>query len=366
MIPVVTAEQMRAADAAALADVDDPWTFIRRAGHATAEVARTMMGGAYGRRVVVIAGKGNNGNDGRVAAGRLTEWGASVRVLDAAGAHDEFIDSRVADLVIDAAYGIGFRGTWSPPIVFDVPVLAVDIPSGVNGLTGAVEGPAVAADLTVCFAAWKPGLLFEPGRSHAGRVHVVDIGIPVAGDAEAVRWTAGDAADEAGLAVAGQGIRDLEFAGLRKAPQQLAALCRTNLHAGRVVARALVALAGFDAHEVIARAAEDEFVAKLAVVGHQESNLFTGAHGHHVGIEIHPAVMQLADADLDGARCARRVAGLAIAAPGGLQLGQRLVRLGRGAIVQFKVRTGSDDHGCNADGNEDDWTHRFGLSARWC
>ena len=80
MIPVVTAEQMRAADAAALADVDDPWTFIRRAGHATAEVARTMMGGAYARRVVVIAGKGNNGNDGRVAAERLTEWGASVQI----------------------------------------------------------------------------------------------------------------------------------------------------------------------------------------------------------------------------------------------------------------------------------------------
>ena len=148
MIPVVTAEQMRAADAAALADVDDPWTFIRRAGHATAEVARTMMGGAYARRVVVIAGKGNNGNDGRVAAALLGEWGASVRVIDAAESHDVFIDHRTADLVIDAAYGIGFRGTWSPPIVFDVPVLAVDIPSGLDATTGFVNGGILVADRT--------------------------------------------------------------------------------------------------------------------------------------------------------------------------------------------------------------------------
>ena len=57
--------------------------------------------------------------------------------------------------------------------------LAVDIPSGVDGATGAVAGDAVHADATVCFAALKPGLLFEPGRSHAGRVSVVDIGIAI-------------------------------------------------------------------------------------------------------------------------------------------------------------------------------------------
>ncbi|NBU38636.1 MAG: NAD(P)H-hydrate dehydratase, partial [Actinobacteria bacterium] len=179
MIPVVTAEQMRAADAAALADVDDAWTFIRRAGHATAEVARTMMGGAYGRRVVVIAGKGNNGNDGRVAAARLTEWGASVRVLDAEDSHDVFIDSRAADLVIDAAYGIGFRGTWSPPIVFDVPVLAVDIPSGLDATTGAVNGGVLVADRTVTFAALKTGMVLGDGPSVCGEIDIVDVGIPL-------------------------------------------------------------------------------------------------------------------------------------------------------------------------------------------
>ena len=170
---------MRAADAAALARVDDDRTFIRRAGHATAEVARAMMGGAYGRRVVVIAGKGNNGNDGRVAAEQLTEWGASVRVLDAAGAHDEFIDSRVADLVIDAAYGIGFRGTWSPPIVFDVPVLAVDIPSGLDATTGVVNGGVLVADRTVTFAALKSGMVLGDGPSVCGEIDIVDVGIPL-------------------------------------------------------------------------------------------------------------------------------------------------------------------------------------------
>ena len=71
---------MRAADEAALAGTHDAGVFIARAGHAVAEVARTMMGGAYGRSVVVIAGKGNNGADGRVAARTLSSWGASVRV----------------------------------------------------------------------------------------------------------------------------------------------------------------------------------------------------------------------------------------------------------------------------------------------
>ena len=184
MIPVVTAEQMRAADAAALSAIDDGWTFIRRAGHATAGVARTMMSGAYGRRVVVIAGKGNNGNDGRVAAERLAEWGASVRIVDAAEAHGKFIDGRTADLVIDAAYGIGFRGTWSPPIVFDVPVLAVDIPSGLDATTGVVNGGVLVADRTVTFAALKSGMVLGDGPSVCGEIDIVDVGIPLEPGAE--------------------------------------------------------------------------------------------------------------------------------------------------------------------------------------
>ena len=177
MIPVLTPEQMRAADAAAIGSSDDPDLFVRRAGHATARVARRMMGGSYGRRVVVVAGKGKNGDDGRVAAGWLAEWGARVSVVDAGDAAGAFIDRRRADLVIDAAYGIGFRGTWSPPIVFDVPILAVDLPSGLDALDGTVSGGVLPADRTVTFAAVKTGMLLGDGPSLCGEIDVVDVGI---------------------------------------------------------------------------------------------------------------------------------------------------------------------------------------------
>lgn len=177
MIPVLTPEQMRAADAAAVEAVGGGDLFIRRAGHAVARVAKQLLGGAYGRRVVVVAGTGNNGNDGRVAAGWLSEWGARVTVVDADDAGGTFIDRRSADLVIDAAYGIGFRGTWSPPIVFDVPVLAVDLPSGLDAHDGTVAGGVLPADRTVTFAAVKTGMLLGDGPSLCGEIDVVDVGI---------------------------------------------------------------------------------------------------------------------------------------------------------------------------------------------
>jgi NAD(P)H-hydrate epimerase len=184
VIPVVSPEQMRAADEAATAAVGDQWVFIERAGHAVAEAARRMMGGCYGRRVVVIVGKGNNGNDGRVAARVLEGWGAAVRLVAANDAHAEFIDARTADLVVDAAYGIGFRGTWTPPVVFDVPVLAVDIPSGVDARTGVVNGGVLVADRTVTFAAPKSGMVLGDGPSLCGEIDVVDVGIAVGVDVD--------------------------------------------------------------------------------------------------------------------------------------------------------------------------------------
>lgn len=184
MIPVVTPEQMHAADAAALAVTGDTGVFIRRAGHAVAEAARSMMGGTYGRRVIVVAGKGNNGNDGRVAAATLASWGASVTVTDAAGAHGLFVDPRTADILIDAAYGIGFRGTWSPPVVIDVPVLAVDIPSGLDGRTGTVNGGVLVADRTVTFAALKQGMVLGDGPSVCGVIDIVDVGIDPGDDVD--------------------------------------------------------------------------------------------------------------------------------------------------------------------------------------
>lgn len=181
MIAVLTPDEMRRADAAALAEVGEgrQQVFIARAGRAVAAAARRMLGGAYGKRVVVIAGKGHNGDDGRVAAEWLTEWGASVRMLEPAACDGVFIDATRADLVIDAAFGIGFRGTWTPPIVFDVPVLAVDLPSGLNAADGSVDGGVLPATHTVTFASPKTGMLIGDGPSLCGAIEVADVGIDV-------------------------------------------------------------------------------------------------------------------------------------------------------------------------------------------
>ena len=102
--------------------------------------------------------------------------GARVEIVEAADAPARL---PTADLVVDAAYGTGFRGEHTRPTAGDAPVLAVDIPSGVDGLTGAAHGRALAATRTVTFAALKPGLVLEPGRSLAGPVVVADIGLDV-------------------------------------------------------------------------------------------------------------------------------------------------------------------------------------------
>lgn len=146
---------------------------VERAGHAVAHAARLVMGGTYGRRVIVVAGKGNNGADGRIAARRLEERGARVVVFDADRAPMLLAD---CDLVIDAAYGTGFRGEYTAPTT-RAPILAVDIPSGVDALTGVAHGSPPHAVATVTFGALKPGLVLEPGRSIAGEVSVVDIGL---------------------------------------------------------------------------------------------------------------------------------------------------------------------------------------------
>jgi NAD(P)H-hydrate epimerase len=173
MLPVLTPAEMAAVDAAAPEAVD---VLIARAGVAVAHHALDLLGGAYGRHVVVVAGPGNNGADGRSAAERLRRRGARVDVLDVATAPAVL---PACDLVIDAAYGTGFRGEYVSPDPGGAPVLAVDIPSGVAGLTGAVSGRALAAVRTVTFAALKPGLLLEPGRALAGDVVVADIGLDV-------------------------------------------------------------------------------------------------------------------------------------------------------------------------------------------
>lgn len=169
MRPVVTVAEMRTADAEAPVPEE---TLVRRAGSAVAVAALRMLDGAYGKRVVVVAGRGNNGADGRVAADALRRRGARVSVV---GPDAEIGD---CDLVIDAALGTGLRGRYDAP---DPParaaVLAVDIPSGVHGDTGAAPGRPMTATRTVTFAALKPGLLQGDGPRFAGDVEVADIGL---------------------------------------------------------------------------------------------------------------------------------------------------------------------------------------------
>ncbi|MEM9133884.1 MAG: NAD(P)H-hydrate dehydratase [Actinomycetota bacterium] len=178
MIPIVTPVEMAAIDAAAPEPLDE---LIARAAAAVAAAAADLLAeryGArrYGRRILAVAGKGNNGTDGRVAADLLRRQGLRADVVDAAGPVPPGLIAR-ADLVIDAAYGTGFRGQYAAPEVGDTPVLAVDIPSGVDGLTGAAADGAVVADRTITFAALKPGLILDPGRRRAGEVTVADIGL---------------------------------------------------------------------------------------------------------------------------------------------------------------------------------------------
>lgn len=177
MDPVVTPAEMAAIDAAAPEPVEE---LIERAGWAVARQALAMLGGGYGKRVLVVAGKGNNGADGVAAARFLRARGARVEVLTATdpAASDPAV-LPPTDLLIDAAYGTGFRGAFSPAVLPQPapPVLAVDIPSGVSGLTGEAHGRPWPATVTVTFAAPKPGLLLGQGAELAGRVVVADIGL---------------------------------------------------------------------------------------------------------------------------------------------------------------------------------------------
>lgn len=173
MIPVVTPDQMRAVDAAAPEPVE---VLIARAGAAVARSAIGLMGGAYGRTVVVVAGPGNNGADGRVAAERLRERGASVRVVDAIDAPATLPP---CDLLIDAAFGTGFRGEWKAPDVVAAAVLAVDVPTGLDGATGAAGPHTLRADRTVTFAAAKPGHVLGAGPDLVGELDIADIGLDV-------------------------------------------------------------------------------------------------------------------------------------------------------------------------------------------
>lgn len=177
--PLYTAAEMREAEKRYPGYPATVPELMERAGGAVAEEALRSFPEA--RSFVAVCGGGANGGDARIAAERLREAGRDVTVVDAK-AGEPF---RPAEVVIDGLFGTGFSGEprfEAAALIAQmngagVPVLAVDLPSGVDASTGEVAGVAVRAAVTVTFHARKVGLVVAPGRFHSGRVVVADIGL---------------------------------------------------------------------------------------------------------------------------------------------------------------------------------------------
>ena len=175
--PLYTAAEMRAAEERYPGYPGSAGELMERAGAAVA--AEVLCAFPEARRIAAVCGGGANGGDGRIAARILRESGRDVVETD---------DPSNVDLVLDALFGTGFhrapRAEAAAAIerinACGAPVVAVDVPSGVDASTGETAGAAVDADLTVTFHARKVGLVVAPGRFHAGRVVVADIGLEAA------------------------------------------------------------------------------------------------------------------------------------------------------------------------------------------
>lgn len=206
MRPVLTADRMAALEAAVIASGTDAGTLMERAGAAVAEATAALGNGRTGRRFVVVCGRGGNGGDGAVAARRLHDDGARVDVfatgdathpaaraaresLRRAGVDVADWDADAfgraaarADAVVDAVLGIGARGPLREPEASAIagmeacpaPVLAVDVPSGLEADRASIPGTSVTADATVTFGALKPCLVLDPARRRAGAIVVAD------------------------------------------------------------------------------------------------------------------------------------------------------------------------------------------------
>ena len=207
-VEILTPKQMDAADRLTIEGGVPGYQLMEVAGQAVADAAISLLaertGSGASGMVCILCGPGNNGGDGFVAARLLEEEGWSVILgcsvpiealsgdarLAAEDWGDEVfgLSSRLwqdADLVIDALFGAGL----ARPVTGDLanlidalndsglPVVAVDLPSGVDGATGLIGGAAVQADVTVTFFRKKPGHLLFPGKAHCGRLHCVAIGI---------------------------------------------------------------------------------------------------------------------------------------------------------------------------------------------
>jgi NAD(P)H-hydrate epimerase len=208
-IPAVTVQQMREVDRIMVEDLGiELQQMMENAGRALAGRARAMLGGdAAGRRVTVLAGSGGNGGGGLVAGRRLALWGAEVTVVLAqpgesmAGVpaqqlavigrigvpvHGPGTQLPTADLLVDALIGYSLTGAPRPPAssliraanAADTPILALDIPSGLDGDRGVPYEPCIVATATLTLALPKTGLLQTVAERYVGELHLADISVP--------------------------------------------------------------------------------------------------------------------------------------------------------------------------------------------
>ncbi|MET9766413.1 NAD(P)H-hydrate dehydratase [Streptomyces sp. NPDC006415] len=212
-------ETVRAAEAALMQRLPEG-ALMQRAAAGLAVACGDLLrrnGRVYGARVLLLVGSGDNGGDALYAGARLARRGAGVRALLLApdrahpgglagfrAAGGQVVDGPdglgALDLVVDGITGIGGRGGLredATELLHTVtrdrtPVIAVDLPSGVEADTGEVHGEAVRADATVTFGTYKPGLLIDPAAEHAGALRLVDIGLgpdlPEPPDLEALQY----------------------------------------------------------------------------------------------------------------------------------------------------------------------------------
>ncbi len=201
--PILTPEAMGEVDSAAIRSGIEGYRLMLTAGAAIS--ACVLQHYPEATRAIVLCGPGNNGGDGYVAARNLMDVGMPVRLYssidpgrlkgDAARARDDWpgtihalsdLDWREGDVVVDALFGAGLDRPIAGEIAeammtvvsSELPVVAADLPSGISGRTGKVQGVALSADHTVTFAAYKPGHFLLPGADYCGELHLVDIGIP--------------------------------------------------------------------------------------------------------------------------------------------------------------------------------------------
>lgn len=238
-VPVLTAAAMRRADQTAIQSFGIPgFTLMESAGRASAEIIVDVLDSAAGDSVLILCGKGNNGGDGLVIARQIAQYGYPVQVVLLGGSaslsedaranlellnklieNDPEVDVKVTligdwkmdrmtghwGVIVDALLGIGIERELGDPIrelvdwvnLQGVPVVSIDMPTGLDTDKGTILGTCVRADLTITMGALKVGQLINDGQECAGDIEVVEIGIPdfaliEAADGDGCAWLSND------------------------------------------------------------------------------------------------------------------------------------------------------------------------------